>query len=199
MNKTQVLHIIFLPVHILIEIFSLRPIKGWVRVWVDRYLLLSFVLFAITSFYIEPYLILRVDLSRYEHDHYWDIGGQFWWWYAKNFDPLFLDVPTWMWLMSVIDCFVIGSLHVILAYGFFLRREWVSGPSLICSGLLLYQIPLMYFPYEFIEEMHRINVVAVVLVNVPYAVMPLVLAWRVWPRGNLLLFPKESSKGVKSN
>lgn len=66
-SKWTTWDIIFLPVYILVEIFSLRPLRNWVRVWVDRYLLLSFVLFFITSWYIEPYIVWQVDFSIYEH------------------------------------------------------------------------------------------------------------------------------------
>ena len=59
--------VVFLPVYVLIEIFSLRPLRNWVRVWIDRYLLLSFVLFSITSWYIEPYIVWQVDFSVYAH------------------------------------------------------------------------------------------------------------------------------------
>ena len=60
--------IVFAPVYILIEIFSFRPIKEWVRQMLDAYLMLSFVLFFITSWYIEYHMLMKVDLSVYEHD-----------------------------------------------------------------------------------------------------------------------------------
>ena len=66
-DKWTTWDVVFLPVYVLIEIFSLRPLRNWVRVWIDRYLLLSFVLFSITSWYIEPYIVWQVDFSVYAH------------------------------------------------------------------------------------------------------------------------------------
>ena len=107
---------------------------------------------------------------------------------------MFLDTPPFMRVMCLLDMVVLGSFYPVLFYGFMRHREWVRAPSLILAGLSLYQSTFFYFPYEFLFEYERANMWFVVIVNIPYTVLPLVLAWRVWPRGKLPLWPQAASE-----
>ena len=55
---------------------------------------------------------------------------------------------------------------------------FVRGPACIRVPALLY----VYFGYEFVAERVRAKLAMVVLINVPYTIVPLLLAWRVRAR-----------------
>lgn len=140
----------------------------------DAGLCVCFALFAFTSFVYEPYVTFAVDLREAT-----DPIGRSWFWYADSFDPLFLDTPLWLRIMCTIDFIPFGCMHLFSLYCFLTRWEAVRSPGLLYAGALFYST-LVYFGYEFIAERDRADLLWMFLINVPYTIMPLVLAWRLW-------------------
>ncbi len=141
---------------------------------IDRALIVCFGLFAFTSICMEPYITFGVDLARATGPL-----GRAWYFYARSWDPLFLEQPAYMRVMTGIDEWVYGPMYLVLIYAFVRRRTWIRVPALLFSGAVIYST-LVYFLTEFVSEGHRANLAMVTVVNIPYTIVPCVLAWRMW-------------------
>jgi hypothetical protein len=139
----------------------------------DRVLIAFFSLFAFTSIFMEPYVTFGVDLARAT-----DPLGRAWYFYARKWDPLFLSPPVYLRVMTGIDEWVYGPMHLVLVYAFVRRRGWIRLPALLYCGAIIYST-LVYFLTEFVSEGHRANLVMVTVVNLPYTIVPCLLAWRM--------------------
>jgi hypothetical protein len=140
---------------------------------VDKVLVATFVLFAFTSFVMEPYVVFGVDLAAAR-----DPFGRAWHLYASRWDPLFLATPLFLRVMCGIDAVVFGPMYVALIVGFLRRREWVRTLALVYASAIVYST-IVYFAVELLAPPPGTDLAMVILINVPYTVMPLVLAWRV--------------------
>jgi hypothetical protein len=154
---------------------EIRPAGTPPLATVDRMLTAFLALFAFTSFAMEPYIMLHTDLANAT-----DPLGRAWYFYARSWDPLFLDPPFYMRVMTGIDACIYGPTYLVLIYAILRRRAWIRAPALLYCGAILYST-LVYFLVEFLTEAHRANLLMVVVVNVPYTIIPCVLAWRMWP------------------
>ena len=141
----------------------------------DAVLVFFFCVFATSSLVYEQFIVFAVDLSTTT-----DVFGRSWYWYARSFDPVFLDTPLWLRIMCTIDAYVFGPMYLILIYAFVKGRNWVRIPALLYGSAIVYST-LVYFGWEFLDERNRAeaNLLAVVIVNIPYTVVPLLLMWRV--------------------
>ncbi len=141
----------------------------------DAALVFFFGIFAITSFVYEPFITFGVDLSKST-----SLVGRSWFWYAESFDPVFLDTPLWLRIMCTIDFVVFGPCYLVFIYAFIKDRDWVRVPALIYGSAIVYST-LVYFGWEFLDANNRAhaNLAMVVLINIPYTIVPLALMWRV--------------------
>jgi len=140
---------------------------------IDRVLIACFGLFAFTSIFMEPYITFGVDLATATGPL-----GRAWYFYASRWDPLFLEPPTYLRVMTGIDEWVYGPMHLALIYAFVRRRAWIRLPALLYCGAIVYST-LVYFLTEFLSEGHRANLAMVTVVNVPYTIVPCLLVWRM--------------------
>jgi len=140
---------------------------------VDKLLVGAFVFFAVTSFVMEPYVVFAVDLAAAR-----DPFGRAWHLYAGRWDPLFLAPPLFLRVMCAIDAVVFGPMYLALIVGFLRRREWVRTLALVYASAIVYST-IVYFAVELLAPPPGTDLLMVVLINVPYTIMPLLLAWRV--------------------
>ena len=140
----------------------------------DRLLILAFACFCVTSLVFEMFIVFDVDLVAAT-----DPVGRIWYWYASSFDPIFLDTPLWLRVMCAIDAFVFGPFYLVLIYAFVRRREWIRLPALCYVSAIVYST-VVYFAVELIAEAGRADLLWVVVINIPYTLVPLVVGWRVW-------------------
>lgn len=140
---------------------------------IDRVLIACFGLFAFTSIFMEPYITFGVDLATATGPL-----GRAWYFYASRWDPLFLEPPIYLRVMTGIDEWVYGPMHLALIYAFVRRRAWIRLPALLYCGAIVYST-LVYFLTEFLSEGHRANLAMVTVVNVPYTIVPCLLVWRM--------------------
>lgn len=139
----------------------------------DVFLVACFALFAFTSFVMEPYFVFGLGFER--------PGDPFaagWLLYASRWDPIFLRPPFVLRLICGIDLFVFGPFYLLAIYGFLKRRAWVRMLGIVYATAMLYSLAV-YFGIEFVEERGRADLPMVVLVNGPYALVPLLLACRL--------------------
>jgi hypothetical protein len=141
----------------------------------DVFLICWFCLFSVSSFVYEQFIIFDIDLSATT-----DIFGRSWYWYARSFDPVFLDTPLWLRIMCTIDGYVFGACYPVFIYAFVRSRNWVRLPALLYGVTIVYST-VLYFAWEFLDAANRAeaNLLAVFLVNIPYTIVPLMLMWRV--------------------
>ena len=141
----------------------------------DAFLVFWFVLFAISSLVFEPFIVFDVDLATTT-----DIVGRTWYWYARSFDPIFLDTPLWLRIMCGIDAFVFGPFYLVLIYAFVRGRNWIRIPALLYGAAIVYSTAV-YFGYEVFDPDNRAqaSLPAVSLVNIPFTIVPLLLMWRM--------------------
>jgi hypothetical protein len=142
---------------------------------IDRVLIVFFALFAFTSILMEPYITFGVDLARAT-----DPLGRAWYFYARTWDPLFLEQPVYMRVLTGIDEWIYGPMHLVLIHAFLHRRGWIRLPALLYCGAIIYST-VVYFLVEFLGEAHRANLAMVTIVNIPYTIVPCLLVWRMWP------------------
>jgi hypothetical protein len=141
----------------------------------DAFLVFWFCLFAVSSLVFEQFIVFGVDLSTTT-----DIFGRTWYWYARSFDPIFLDTPQWLRIMCTIDAYVFGPFYLVLIYALAREKNWIRVPALLYGATIVYST-IVYFGYEFLDEANRAeaNLLAVFLVNIPFTVVPLLLMWRM--------------------
>jgi hypothetical protein len=141
----------------------------------DAFLVFWFCVFCVSSFIYEQFIVFGVDLSTTE-----SVFGRSWYWYAKSFDPVFLDPPLWLRVMCTIDGYIFGACYPVFIYAFARRRNWVRIPALLYGSAIVYST-LVYFGWEFLDPANRAdaNLLAVFVINVPYTLVPLLLMWRV--------------------
>lgn len=139
----------------------------------DLFLILWFSVFAFTSLVMEMYIVFDVDLRTAT-----DPLGRAWRLYCQ-WDPLFFDTPAWLRIMCAIDAFVFGPFYLLLIGALWRDRAWIRLPALLYVAAIVYST-VVYFGYEFVVERERANLAMVVLINVPYTIVPLLLGWRMW-------------------
>ncbi len=141
----------------------------------DAFLVLWFCVFSVSSFVFEQFIVFDVDLASAT-----DPFGRTWYWYASSFDPVFLDTPLWLRIMCGIDGYVFGACYPVFIYAFAKGRDWVRIPAL-CYGAAIVYSTLVYFGWEFLDAENRAqaNLAMVIVVNIPYTIVPLLLMWRV--------------------
>ena len=139
----------------------------------DVLLVAWFALCAFPSLVMEMYIVLGVDLAAAT-----DPLGRAWYFYASSWDPIFLDTPLWLRVMCTIDAFVFGAFYPLLVYALVKGLNWIRIPALLYSAAIVYST-LVYFGVEVIGESGRADLLMVFVINLPYTVFPLALAWRM--------------------
>lgn len=144
----------------------------------DAFLVSWFVLFAVSSLAFEPFIVFGVDLSTAT-----DPVGRTWFWYARSFDPIFLETPLWLRIMCGIDAFVFGPFYLVLIYALVRARNWIRVPALLYGAAIVYSTAV-YFGFEVLDPVNRsqTNLLAVFVVNIPFTIVPLLLMWRMRSR-----------------
>ncbi len=141
----------------------------------DAFLVAWFCVFALTSLVYEQFVVFGVDLAATT-----DPFGRSWYWYARSFDPVFLDPPLWLRVMCGIDGYVFGPFYLVLIYAFVRGRDWIRVPALLYGAAIVYSTAV-YFGWEMLdpENRARASLLGVFVVNIPYTIVPLLLLWRV--------------------
>lgn len=131
----------------------------------DRWLIVAFVCFACTSVFIDRLAALDVDMC----------GEQRLWgalcWYGQTIDPLFLDNPQWLRVMSGISAWVFGPLYLILAWAVWRGVDAARGPALAWAVAMLYSL-VVHLWMEFFGDHPPPRPLALSLVYLPYVLVP---------------------------
>ena len=146
----------------------------------EDWLVAIFYLFGFTALVFEPlyYFGCSWSLENCRSEGGVMFGVSELWRVYGEWDPLFLNVPSWLRVMCTIEVFLFGPLYVVCAYGLQTRRAWLPSVALPFCGALIYST-LVYFALEYIERLPGTNLEMVVLVNVPWTICPLLLVFRL--------------------
>lgn len=141
--------------------------------WWDRGFFCCFVSMACIAFFLElPFYATHNGWTGKGDTQVPSLLESVWQIYFK-WDPIFAQPPAWLWLMCWIEVCVFGPLYVASAYviwkGRQRQRDWILLPF---SGALLYST-VVYFGMEFLEPVSGTNLVVVVLVNIPWSILPI--------------------------
>jgi EXPERA (EXPanded EBP superfamily) len=140
----------------------------------DLVLVCIFVAFAFSAFVMEPYVVFKIDFVHRAGDPF----AAAWRMYASTWDPIFLDTPPWLQLLSGADEFLYGPFYLVLAYAFVRGRDWIRMPAIIWAGIIMFGTTF-YFTMELWQERHRNSPLMVLAVNGPYFLVPFLTALRV--------------------
>jgi hypothetical protein len=148
----------------------------------DRILLATFCMMLFVAWFFEPYVVALCGWEGLETASCQrDVIGQLWFFYAKTFDPVFLNLPTWLRLVCSLDTFVFGFFYAASIYALRTNRvtqRWYVLLALPMCGALIYST-IVYFGYELLAEAHRCSLLWVFVVNLPWTLCPLLLLLRL--------------------
>lgn len=165
---------------------------------IDRILLWTFSMCLFVAWAFEPYVVHLCGWDGLETAACQQtLTGQLWLFYAKTFDPVFLNLPLWLRLVCSLDTLLFGPFYAASIYalrtGRILQR-WYVLLALPYCGALIYST-VVYFGYEVLAEAHRSSLGWVFVINLPWTLAPLLLLLRI---GHALpaILPRRAAPGA---
>lgn len=153
----------------------------------DHIITFWLVIFALVAFTFEPVLVFvckgnldSCQENELEHNHITKLLIELWFWYAKQFDPLFINTPFWLVIMCGIDCVIFGPMYIIVLFGWIYDSSGIWFKRFVCiwNGALVYST-VVYFAYEILIEYQRNSMFWVIVINMPWTIVPLLLLKQV--------------------
>jgi hypothetical protein len=102
-------------------------------------------------------------------------------WYAHDADPLFMNPPVWMRIVTGLSAFVYGPFYLVLAWALLRGKNWIQLPAVIYATLIAGLTGIVVFGVEFFgEAAWRTPLPGKFLAfNLPYVFIPLLLLVRM--------------------
>ena len=102
-------------------------------------------------------------------------------WYAHDADPLFMNPPDWMRIVTGLSAFVYMPFYVVLVYALLTARNWIQLPSVIYATMIASITGIIVFGVEFFGEaaLRTQNPAKFLAFNLPYVLLPLLLLARM--------------------
>jgi hypothetical protein len=143
----------------------------------DAVLAVIFALFTVTSAIADLVPTLGIDFSKPSGNFL--VNSNYW--YAHDADPLFMDPPTWMRIVTGLSAFVYGPFYILLVYALLRGRNWIQLPAVIYATMISSITGIIVFGVEFFgePEWQTQNPAKFLAFNVPYVLVPLVLLARM--------------------
>lgn len=142
----------------------------------DRALAITLVAMAIAAFTMDRSAAL--DLCAPDSP---DPFGRALWAYGERFDPLVSQNPFFLRVMSGISAFVFGPVELLVAYGLWNARAWVTKPALAWSVAMLYSM-VVHTIAELWGSLPTPHPGVALSAYVAYFVVPIMLLWRLGRR-----------------
>lgn len=166
-----------------LSLLSLRRASSSVAIRrLDRVLLATFCMFLFVAWFFEPWVVYLCGWDGLESAACQrTLTGQLWLFYAKTFDPIFLNLPLWLCIVCSLDTILFGPFYAVSIYAFWTKQQearWYELIALPVSGALLYST-VVYFAYEVIAEADRASLVWVFVINLPWTLAPVLLVARL--------------------
>ena len=166
-----------------LALLSLRRASSSVAIRrLDRVLLATFCMFLFVAWFFEPWVVYLCGWDGLETAACQrTLTGRLWLFYAKTFDPIFLNLPLWLRIVCSLDTILFGPFYAVSVYAFWTKQQesrWYELIVLPVSGALLYST-VVYFAYEVIAEAGRASLLWVFVINLPWTLTPILLGARL--------------------
>ena len=101
-----------------LSLLSLRRASSSVAIRrLDRVLLATFCMFLFVAWFFEPWVIYLCGWDGLETaECQRTLTGRLWLFYAKTFDPIFLNLPLWLRIVCSLDTILFGPFYACLLY-----------------------------------------------------------------------------------
>lgn len=100
-------------------------------------------------------------------------------WWGKNFDPVLLARPAWWRATIWIDALFFGPFYGFALYAFIKGMDWIRLPSVIWASVMMTNVTIILFE-ELVGAHATPERVLVLLVNVPWLLVPVGVIARMW-------------------
>ncbi len=144
---------------------------------IDIFFAIVFLVFAITSGISDAIPTLGITMSADSANFLARAN----YWYALNTDPLFINPPFWMRIVTGLSAFVYGPFYLLLAYCLIKGLNWIQLPAVIYATMISSLTGIVVFGVEFFGEapFRTPNPQKFLLFNLPYVLIPLLLLIRM--------------------
>ena len=144
---------------------------------IDIVFAVFFSVFIITCFISDLLPTIGVDFSK-PSDNFFANSN---YWYAQDADPLFMNPPVWMRIVTGLSAFVYLAFYLVLVPS--LLRGWnrIQLPAVIYATMIAGVTGIIVFGVEFFgePEFQTQNPIKFLAFNLPYVLVPLLLLIRM--------------------
>jgi hypothetical protein len=143
----------------------------------DIVLAVVFAAFTVTSVISDLLPTVGVDFSHPSANFFVQSN----YWYAHDADPLFMQPPTWMRIVTGLSAFGYMPFYVVLVYALLRGVNWIQLPSVIYATMITSITGIIVFGVEFFGEpqWRTHNPAKFLAFNLPYVLIPLLLLVRM--------------------
>ena len=143
----------------------------------DIFFAVVFAAFTITSIISDLLPTVGVDFSHPSSNFFVQSN----YWYAHDADPLFMNPPDWMRIVTGLSAFVYMPFYIVLVYALVTGRNWIQLPSVIYATMIAAITGIIVFGVEFFGEaaFRTHNPAKFLVFNLPYVLIPLLLLMRM--------------------
>lgn len=144
---------------------------------IDIFFAVVFAAFTITSIISDLLPTVGVDFSHPSTNFFVQSN----YWYAHDADPLFMNPPDWMRIVTGLSAFVYMPFYVVLVVCLLTGRNWVQLPAVIYATMIVSLTGIVVFGVEFFGEpaLRTHNPAKFLVFNLPYVLVPLILLIRM--------------------
>lgn len=144
---------------------------------IDIVFAVFFTLFIVTSCIADMLPTLGIDFSQPTGHFLVDSN----YWYAHDADPLFMNPPVWMRIVTGLSAFVYMLFYLVLVPALVRGWNWIQLPAVIYATMISSITGIIVFGVEFFgePEFQTQNPAKFLAFNLPYVIVPLLLLIRM--------------------
>lgn len=144
---------------------------------IDIFFIIMFCLFCITSIISDAIPTLGIQMAPDAPS--WFARANYG--YANGCDPLFMNPPVWMRIVTGLSAFVYGPFYLVLAYCIYKGYNRIQVPAIMYATAISVITGVIVFGVEFFgePEWRCQNLGRFLPLNLPYVIIPILLLIRM--------------------
>jgi hypothetical protein len=144
---------------------------------IDIFFAVVFAAFTVTSVISDLLPTVGVDFSHPSANFFVQSN----YWYAHDADPLFMNPPDWMRIITGLSAFVYMPFYILLVIALLAGLNWIQLPAVIYATMIVALTGIVVFGVEFFGEAatRTQNPAKFLAFNLPYVLVPLLLLIRM--------------------
>jgi hypothetical protein len=144
---------------------------------IDIFFAVVFAAFTVTSVISDLLPTIGVNFSHPSGNFFVQSN----YWYAHDADPLFMNPPDWMRIVTGLSAFVYMPFYLVLVFALVTGKNWIQLPSVIYATMIVSLTGIVVFGVEFFGEpaLRTHNPAKFLSFNLPYVLVPLLLLIRM--------------------